>query len=410
MRATGMSGSALFLVATLYFSLGLIALASAKPLSLAQASDSPRFYIPPPPVPPPAPSFALPEGGDSAQSYPPPPSPPSFPLREGSDSAQSYAPPSPPAPAVATDEMPINYQQVYGLGFASDQEMEDALGTLTFSVTECGERGLGSISRSVRVTSKKPDYENPRVIERMLYRAAEFAWENCSIHMTLGLSRLPALHRDIDQVDLYLPDGSQALRAANLRGDTALGTGKSYKWDSVNDIGEQRRQEAAQAAAQQQQDQQRAEASARYQAEQNRFWSSVWFWIKVAFWCAVAAWLFSKREIIMRWYYFLTPHPAKAMVEASMHRGVELDGKAFADIMRPVPGGRIEQKVREEQARKLAEKAHRYTEAMRAEADRIKAKAQRETEFIKAQDELTEAAIAHEQAKARLDAFRKRVG
>ena len=112
----------------------------------------------------------------------------------------------------------------------------------------------------------------------------------------------------------------------------------------------------------------------------------------------------------MRWYYFLTPHPAQSMVEATMERGVELDGKAFADIMRPMPGGRIEKDVRAEQARKLAEKANHYAEAMRAEADRIKAKAQQDTEFIKAQDELTKAATVHEKAKARLDALRKQVG
>ncbi|MDO8575981.1 MAG: hypothetical protein Q7R90_01560 [bacterium] len=313
------------------------------------------------------------------------------------------------ARTVAAAEVPINYQQVYGSGFATDEEVEGALGTLTFSMTECGHRGLGSISRSVRVTSSKSDYGNRRVIETMLRRAAEFAWGNCPLHFWFGGSYLPALQRDIDRVDLYLPDGSQALRAANLLGDLAFNEGKSYKWGSVQDVGEQLRQEAAQKAAEAQRQRAAAEAAARSAAEWDQFWSNVWLWIKILFWGAIAAWLFSMRETIMRWYYFLTPHPATGMVEATMHRGVELDGKAFAEIMRPIPGGRIEKEVRAEQARALAERAHRYAETMRAEADRIKAEAQRETEFIKAQDELAKAAIVHEKAKARLDALRKRV-
>lgn len=117
--------------------------------------------------------------------------------------------------------------------------------------------------------------------------------------------------------------------------------------------------------------------------------------------------LYRYRESFARWYYSLTPHPAQSMVEATMDRGIELDGKVFAEIMRPIPGGRIEKEVRAEQARALAERAHRYAERMRAEAERIKAKAQQDAEYIKAQDELVKAAIVHEQAKARLDALRK---
>jgi len=312
--------------------------------------------------------------------------------------------------ALAQDEVPINYQQVFGSGFATDQEVEGALGTLTFSMTECGHRGLGSVSRSVRVTSTKLDYGKQRVIETMLRRAAEFAWGNCQLHFWFGGSYLPELQRDIDRVELYLSDGSQALGVYNLLGDGTFDVGKSYKWGSVQDIGLQRRQEEARKAAKVQQERQRAEALAYAVAERNQFWSNVWLGIKLLFWGAIAAWLFSMREIIMRWYYFLTPHPAQTMVDAAIHSGVELDGKAFADIMRPIPGGRIEKEVRAEQASKLTEKAHRYAEEMRVEAERIKAEAQRDTEYIKAHDELAQAAIVHEKAKARLDALRKRVG
>ncbi|TAL00089.1 MAG: hypothetical protein EPO08_14760 [Rhodospirillaceae bacterium] len=303
-----------------------------------------------------------------------------------------------------------DYQQVFGQGFASDEEVEQALGTVTFSVTECAGKGFGMSALSVRATSTKPNYENRRVVETLLRRAAEFAWEHCQIHFIFGMEQTAAVHREIDAVDLYLPDGSLALRAHSLRGDDAFDIGKSYKWDSVENVGEERRQEAARVAAQQQQDQQRAAAYARYEAERQQFWANVWFYIKLTFWSAIALGLFLKRGIFMRWYYFLTPHPAQSMVDAAIDGRAELDGKAFAEIMRPIPGGRIEKEVRAAQARALSEKAHRYAEEIRIEADRIRAEAKRDAEFINAQDELAQAALVHEKAKARLDALRKRVG
>src|SRR5438045_3415681 len=74
------------------------------------------------------------------------------------------------------------------------------------------------------------------------------------------------------------------------------------------------------------------------------------------------------RERIVRWYYLLTPHPAQQMVDAAIYNGREFDGKAFADIMRPMPGGRIEKEVRAEQARALVAKANAHADRMRREA------------------------------------------
>jgi len=136
----------------------------------------------------------------------------------------------------------------------------------------------------------------------------------------------------------------------------------------------------------------------------------LWHLFEIGFLIWVAYFLFSKRETIARWYYFLAPHPATAMVEASIERGVELDGQAFADLMRPVPGGRIEKEVRAEQARRLCERAQQHAERLRAEADRVQEEARRDREFITAQDDLVKATVAHERAKARLDALRQRVG
>jgi hypothetical protein len=313
---------------------------------------------------------------------------------------------------------PADYQPEYGQGFATSAELDQAVGALTFSLTACKNSEFGSGDRSVRVTSTKSDYDTPRVIDAILLRAAQYAWQACPLYFIFGMGQeMPALRRDISSIDLYLPDGTRAFTAFPLIGDQAFNNGPSYKWGNFSDLGPQERAaaaaataQAAQAVQQQAIAQQNERNAAQTAADVGSFFSTIWLLIKLAFWGGIAAWLFSKREIIARWYYSLTPHPATAMVEAAIERGVELDGQAFADLMRPMPGGAIEKQVRAEQARKLTGRAQAHADRLRTEADQIRDEARREKEFITAQDDLAKAAVAHERAKARLDALRKRVG
>lgn len=368
MRTTGMARLAVLLVAALVFSMGLITRAPAQSFSLPDGSDSPHYFAP--------------LMGNARQRGP---------------KIQTY------------------FQQ----GFGSDDLIRSNVGELIFSMDRCDQSTEFSDQRVVRVELSQRDFEYPKIMDGILLRAAEFVWQSCPrIRPPITTGRVDYFY-NIKEVDVYLPGGALALVASLgnfVYGDSIIGSGDEYHWQVRNVFAETRQRDAEDAARAQKaqadaaQAQRIAEANARSAAEWNRFWSNVWLGIKLLFWGAIAAWLFSMRETIMRWYYFLTPHPAEAMVEAAMHRGVELDGKAFADIMRPVPGGRIEKEVRSKQALTLAEKAHRYAETMRAEADRIKAEAERETEFIKAQDELIKAALVHEKAKARLDALRKQMG
>jgi hypothetical protein len=341
----------------------------------------------------------------------------SFSISEGSGSSEYIAPlvgngrPFPRGPKIRSF-----YQQ----GFASDELIRTRVGDVRFSMDRCDQSTEPTDHRVVRVELSQSDYEGAKsVVDGILLRAAEFAWQTCPrLFREIQTDRID-YHYNISEVNVYLPGGTLALVASlggTMQGDEMLWSGDDYPWN-VRDVYAEGRQRAAEEAARAQQAQAAevqakrvAEANARSAAESNQFWSNVWSGIKILFWIAIAAWLFSMRETFARWYYSLTPHPAQSMVEATMHRGVELDGKAFAEIMRPMPGGRIEKEVRAQQARNLAEKAHRYAETMRVEADRIKAEAQRDTEFIKAQDELTKAATVHEKAKARLDALRKRTG
>ncbi|MGO8754651.1 MAG: hypothetical protein ACLQHK_05415 [Gallionellaceae bacterium] len=337
--------------------------------------------------------------------------------------------------AVATD-LAIGFRRSGEI--ATADQVTHAVGNVSYYVN-CP-RSENYKERTVIVGLEKPGagWRELPVLKAILNSAIDTALERCPMSMSrVGGSMLRI--DDVGEARIYARSTEGEPPALVARAENFVAV---YRyWDRVVDVEADREKAAAAAAALKQAELERqaaatlqaqqaqaaaaqaqriSEFNARSRAESNQFWSNVWLGIKLLFWGGLATWIFSKREIIMRWYYLLTPHPAESMVEAAMHSGVNLDGKAFADIMRPMPGGRIEKEVRAQQARKLAEKAHRYAETMRAEAERImaeaqrdteliKAEAQQDTEFIKAQDELIKAAMAHKKAKASLDILRKRV-
>jgi hypothetical protein len=129
-------------------------------------------------------------------------------------------------------------------------------------------------------------------------------------------------------------------------------------------------------------------------------------WVRFSLLVAFLVWLFTKRETLLYWYYSLRPHPARNMVEARVHGSGPIDGAVFAAIMRPVRGNRIEQRVRADQAHKLALMARRAADAQLADLERLKAEAVKEAAYLRSQEDLRSAVEAHELAMARLDALR----
>jgi len=328
------------------------------------------------------------EGATAAQVAGPPPENTGAP-------AADIAVPSPPAPVLGSPE----------------DVLLRSVGTLTFSITACENAAFGQPRRSVEVHTEMPYYENSGVTGMILQQALEFAWRECPQHfLWVDGSAWPGFHNDVSSVDVYLPDGTHAIQAQGYVGDSAYSNGSNYHWSQVTDVGAIARQQAADQAARAEQDQQRAQMFARRQIAAENRWNTSMSWLDFFVLCGVLIWLFTKREVIARWYYFLTPHPATGVVNAAIESGVDIDGKTFAAIMRPLPGGKIEKDVRAQQARVLSAKAQRHMEALRAEAERVMAEAVRDKDFINAQDELVKAATAHERAKARLNALRKQVG
>jgi hypothetical protein len=306
--------------------------------------------------------------------------------------------------------------QLYQQTMASAAEVKNAVGGASFSMDNCTQSHAFEDDRVVRVTVRKPNLDWPGVIDALLVRAAHFAWQRCPRPYTRGVGGggepTGDYHYDLKRVVIYGRDGSRLFEATlggTLRGDGFLSSGDTYRWNEVQDYGAQQRQQEAKATAQAQAATQQVQSQQAFTRSESGggFWATFWIWVRLILLGLVLLWIVENREMLLRWYYGLKPHPATDIVESRIHGGGPIDGALFAEIMRPVPGGRIEKRIRAEQASKLAAMAREAAEARLRELERLKAKALQEAEFIRAQSELHEAVEGHEMVMARLDAVRE---
>jgi hypothetical protein len=250
------------------------------------------------------------------------------------------------------------------------------------------------------------------VVNALLLKAAKFAWENCpQPFIRLGFNEPTGqFHHDVSEIDIYLPDGSKGFSGSlgmYGQGDQAFAPGNRYFWQHLADektIHDRAVAQQAQQAAQVEAQPAQAQSTVQTTGQSG---SGFWGFIQFGILAAIGLWLWSKREMFLSWYYGLKPHPASAMVRTRIKGGGALDGALFAEIMRPVPGSPIEQRVRADQARQLAAMARAAAETRLRELERLKAKAIEEAAFIRAQEDLRSAVEAHEMAMARLDALRE---
>ena len=335
----------------------------------------------------------------------------SFSLPEGSDNP-SYIE---PLNGNQRDQGPL-IKSFYGEGFASDKLLRSYVGELHISMVHCDQsRGSTIDHRVVRVGLGRGNYTWKKIVDGILLRAAEFAWQNCPRTYRPLLHNAVDYYYDVHEVDVYLPDGSLAIRASIgiwPGGDGDLWSNKEYTW-SVDDIASRQKQEAerikqaqaaeAQAVREQASEAQQRESQAREDGVNRRLVSRI-TWTVI-----IGGLLLWQRERIAGWYYSLTPHPAGDLIDYAIEAGEPIDTKALVELMTPLPVNRIEKRVRQEQAVKLAARAHKHTQDLLAEAEQLHAQARDEAAFIRAQQELAYATIAHEQAKAQLDALRRRM-
>ena len=280
-------------------------------------------------------------------------------------------------------------------------------------------------SRGVRVTLSKSGtgYRDRRIINAILREAAEAVLNQCPIIQIYALTgTMPVKGIGYGEITGSLSEGGPHVLL--VRADRYLGNVES--WDRVSDVAAaQERQEAAARAEQekiaqqqafQQAELQRQQAEARAQAirqqqfaqlraqqaaESARWWASFYGWVKLASLFAVVAWLFSKREAILRWYYFaFHPHPAAPLVQAALTSGNVGNGKAIAAALAEMPDNRILRGVRIAQGEELV---RQMQEMSRWHLAKLQAKARDEHERAAVQsiqEAIALAAAALERAKA----------
>ncbi len=330
---------------------------------------------------------------------------------------------SAPARAQDADDAPIHYHQFYGQGFASDEEVENALGNLSFSITDCQNDWLKPISRSVQVSTTKSDYSDQRVVEAVLYRAVKYAWSACPLTFYFGVYTTTKPRFDVQSVDVYLGDGTHALSATHMHGDFAQYIGPSYAWEAVSDTGAEARAQAASAAQQAEAARQVLEAQAQPvlpaqppQIDDNKqereaiaqahfihgLWTAMqWFVVITLSWL-----LFLLRHALARWYYFyFYPHPAEPIVKAALVSGTVLDGKALAGALSEISlGSPTFRAVRLEQAEQLFHQMQAVSIAqLRRQEEQSLASAREQYEraaHTSIQEAVALAAVALERAKA----------
>ncbi len=327
----------------------------------------------------------------------------------------AYLPLSPESDRVAWSEKGnarsgVVIPSVFGDGFADDVTVRRHVGTPQFQVLGCGG---GALSRTVDVRLQRADFDHTRVLDQVLRRAVIEVWRSCPIpYDNVFSNRTHDL--DIGGLRIFLPDGSLVFEATSLEGDNkgqhsapGLRTyDRKYNWRSWTNYPALERARAAEAAA----------AIERERVERlrsERASNTFWGWVRLIVFGALALWLWLKRETLLYWYYSLTPHPAGAMVDHAITTGQELDGKAFAQAVRSISGANeIEKTVRADQAYALAARWREREAALDAEEARLvddaRRQAAQDNALLQAQKDLLDAAIAHEQALARVDALREK--
>lgn len=334
---------------------------------------------------------------------------------QGTDERPSYEPAASDVPAYPLwlDELSIYAEGTIGdAGVASVSDTAAAVGVSRVEVVcpDNREDEDAEMLRGARVYIERPEQGLPEgpVLNRLFQAAYTRAIRDCE----MGKTHRGLPWTGIGFIELYRTSDGGASPKLLIYARENIGGFGTWKVVSTPEAEQQRidaqiaEQRAATAAASARAAQQAQERAIR-EEEGRKFTAAFWGWVRLIGLAVLLLWLYAKREAILSWYYSLTPHPARDMVEHRIGGGGPIDGELFAEIMQVVPGGRIEQRVRVEQARRLAAMAREAAEARLRELERLKARALQEAEYLRAQAELHSAVEGHEMAMARLDAVRE---
>lgn len=306
----------------------------------------------------------------------------------------------------------------YGQGFASEAELRSAVGRQTYRMEACAQVDFDEDdTRAVRIDLARGDFEQGPVIDALLRNGAQFAWRQCPrpYYDIVWDNPTGDFHYDVGSIQIYLPDGTLAVQGKLgrwLHGDGITASRGVYEWASVRNVYGETLEANAQAERESVARQRSAELHAQQEQRDRDAQSAFWGWVRLLLVGALALWAFLNREKLLYWFYSLTPHPATEMVDQAITHGAELDGDAFARATVIMADNSIERSVREAQARQLTQRWRNHEHALRSEEAALVRKEQKRAEDenarLEAEQTLLRAAIAHEEAAARVEALRKR--
>jgi hypothetical protein len=311
---------------------------------------------------------------------------------------------------------------------ASAADVRRTVGTLKFEMVKCPPPSdyEPSDDREVRVTVSKVPLaglgQYPAVVDALLSQAARHAWKVCPQPYFYVGTRTGDFHYDVQAVEVHGPDGAELFSARlggqglTTLGDQVLASSREgYQWLDVRNTDAEAR--ASQAAATQQQAVANLRVEQDAQAQQQAAKDAQPAVIRgtLGIIAVLGIVLFTQRNAILRWYYNLFPHPAKAMVDNAIYNGAEIDGDLYDEVLCPIVAGEIETEVRTEQAKFLVRRLRWHEAALRSEEAqyvaiidaRTQAEIKRENALLRAHTALLEAGIDHEIAAARVEEFRK---
>lgn len=282
------------------------------------------------------------------------------------------------------------YAPSFGQSFASDDDVENAVGNLNIVISTC-DPSADANQRAAYARLEKPNFESAPVLNSILFRIAQTVWARCPVELRAIGGSDGRLDYSLARADIYLPDGTLAFQAWELndRNGSAFSAG-TYRWSYFTNHMDERRQQAAQAAA----------------PEADSGWTYVWdgvaIIIDLLFLWLIGWGLYALRIPVARWYYFnFHPHPAEAMVVRAMRAGSVLDGPLLASALGELPPtGSILAKVRIEQGERLVLRMQDMSQAKVREYQKRAMKDYERAALLSMQEAIALAAAALERAKA----------
>ena len=317
---------------------------------------------------------------------------------------------------------------VFGHAIATADDVSAQAGDVSYRV-DCPDDRTGEQSWmqvGVHATTANPITvaDNAAVVNAIIIESVRQAYVQCPTNAFGGME-----DRAVGSIEILAPpSSSEPAQPIVQAGHYVLGI-----WESMTDVAaakaaqaqaqaqQQAQQEQAaaaqqaQAAAQQAAQATQAQSDAQAQASSAASAENVAGFLRIAgrviefaLGAVILRWLFSKRQVIARWYFFtFHPHPAAPMVQRALASSTtsEANARALADALGEIPPGSSTLRgVRLEQAERLYRKLHEASVRRQREIERRAranaAQAHEEAAHYGMQDALALAAVALERAKA----------